>query len=283
VPDFGHSPFVKPLRGSGTPEPLKAIVAFLPGRQRWLTLGQVHLKQTFTEQEGGFRMTENRGFLASLLAMYLSKEDSKNIALILSQLDPLLSANILTRLPDEMQTDEMLAEVIFHLAAMASKEVKEGLSPEIKAILLDKILDDEGGPKVVAEILNRMGPTMRRKALKELEAQDPELAESVVNEMYTFDDLARWTNQEIQILLQEVDTKDLAIALKAASKELTDRIFSNASEEAGNKIKEEMELAGPVRMIDVKDAQLRIKETVRLLEEKRQVKVVRGESGDIFV
>jgi len=228
-------------------------------------------------------MTEDRGFLAILLTTYLSKEDSKSIALILSQLDPLLSADVLSRLHDGILSDEVLTEVIVHLGSMGSGKFREELSQEIKTTMLDKLLDDAGGPKVVAEILNRMGPTMRRKALKQLEAQDPELAESVVNEMYAFDDLARWTNPEIQILLQEVDTKDLAIALKAASKELTDRIFSNASEEAGNKIKEEMELAGPVRMIDVKDAQLRIKETVRLLEEKRQVKVVRGESGDIFV
>lgn len=228
-------------------------------------------------------MTEDRGFLAILLTRYLSKEDSKSIALILSQLDPLLSANVFSRLHDGILSDEVLSEVLFYLGSMGSGKFREELSQEIKTIMLDKLLDDAGGPHVVAEILNRLGPTMRKRALKQLDAQDPEMAEAVVNEMYTFDDLANWTNQEIQILLQEVDTKDLAIALKAASEELTDRIFSNASEEVGNKIKEEMELAGPVRMVDVKDAQLRIKETVRLLEEKRQVKAIRGELGDTVV
>jgi len=233
-------------------------------------------------------MTENRDFLASLLAMYLSKEDSKNIALILSQLDPLLSANILSGLPDGIQTD-----VIFHLADLASKEVKEGLSQEIKTVLLGKVLKDAGGPKVAAEILNRMGPTTEKCVLEQLDARDPELAEEVRNEIYTFDDIARQTNQEIQTLLQEVDTKDLAIALKGGSKALKDRIFSNLSEEAGSNIKEEMERAGPVRMSDVEDVQLRIVQTVRLLAEKGQVKIRRPtvscrlsqwrQSDDIFM
>jgi flagellar motor switch protein FliG len=227
-------------------------------------------------------MTENRGFLASLLAMYLSKEDSKNIAVILSQLDPLLSASILTRLPDEMQTDEMLAEVIFHLANMASKEVKEDLSPEIRTVLLDKLFDDEGGPKVAAEILNRIGRTTEKCVLERLDARDPEVAEEVRNQIYTFDDIAKQTDREIQILLREIDTKDLAVALKGASEELQDRIFSNVSEEVGNKIKEEMKFSGPVRMSDVEDVQLRVVETVRQLDEQGKVKIVRGES-DLFV
>ena len=225
-------------------------------------------------------MTENRGFLASLLAMYLSKEDSKNIAVVLSQLDPLLSANILTRLPDEMQTDEMLAEVILHVSAMGAKE--EGLSPGIKTVLLDKILDDEGGPKVAAEILSRIGPTIEKCVLERLDARDPEVAEDVRNAIYTFDDIARQTDREIQVLLREIDMKDLAVALKGASEELKDRIFSNISEEVGNKIKEEMKFSGPVRMSDVEDVQLRVVQTVRQLGEQGKVKIVRGEP-DIFV
>ena len=238
-------------------------------------------------------MIENRSFLGSLLAMYLSKEDSKNIALILSQLNPLLSADVLTKLPDEMQTDEMLAELIFHLGSMASGDFKDGLSQDIKTIMLDKFLNDAGGPKVAAELLNRMGRTTVSCLLERLDARDPELAEEVRNEMYTFDDIARQTNQEIQILLQEVDMKDLAIALKGGSKGLKDRIFSTVSEEAGNKIKEEMERAGPVRISDVEDVQLRIVQTVRLLEEKGQLKIRRKTfsgrlshwrpSDDIFV
>jgi flagellar motor switch protein FliG len=232
-------------------------------------------EQTFTEQKGGCRMTENRVFLASLLAMYLSKENPNNIAVILSQLDPLLAANILTRLPDEMQTDEMLAEVIFYLAAMSSKEVKEGISLEIKTILLDTMLNDEGGPEVAGDILNRVGRTTEKCVLDRLDARDPEVAEEVRNTMFTFDDIANLTDEAIQLILREVDTKHLVIALKGGSKELKERIFSNVSEEVGSKIKEEMDSVGPKRMSDVEDLQLRIVQTARLLEEKGQIKIDR--------
>ena len=219
-------------------------------------------------------MTTNSGFLAGVLAMCLSREDTKSIAFILSQLDPLLSAGVLNRLPEEMQGD-----VVVH---MASGEFDESLSQEINAILLDEILDDAGGPKAAAEILNRTGRSTEKVVMAYLHAQNPELAEDVRNQMYTFDDIAKQTDREIQVILREIDTKDLAVALKGGSDELTDRIFSNISERVGTMIKEEMASSGPMRMSDVEDVQLRIVQTVRRLEEEGKVTIVRGEP-DIWV
>ena len=115
-------------------------------------------------------MPTNSGFLAGVLAMCLSREDTKSIALVLSQLDPLLSAGVLSRLPEEMQL-----EVIFHLA---SGKFDARQSPEINAILLDGILNDAGGPKAVADIINLTGASVEKRLLDNLDARDPHMAEA---------------------------------------------------------------------------------------------------------
>ena len=113
--------------------------------------------------------------------------------------------------------------------------------------------------------------------------QDPELAEDVRNQMFVFDDIANLTAREIQLILREVDSKDLSTALKGANDEMKDRIFGNVSERVGTMMKEEMDFSGPVRMSDVEEVQLRIVQTVRQLEEAGQVTIVRGDSNDQFV
>ncbi len=136
---------------------------------------------------------------------------------------------------------------------------------------------------VVAEILNRTGRSTEKSVLERLDSQDPELAEDVRNQMFVFDDIANLTDREIQLILREVDSKDLSTALKGANDEMKDRIFANVSERVGTMMKEEMDFSGPVRMSDVEEVQLRVVQTVRQLEEAGQVTIVRGDSNDQFV
>ena len=131
--------------------------------------------------------------------------------------------------------------------------------------------------------LNRTGRTTEKHILEGLDKLDPELGEEVRNQMFVFDDIANLTDKEIEKLLREWDTKDVAIALKGASEKVQDRVFKNMSEEVGQMIKEEMEFSGPVRMSDVEDVQLRLVKTVRQLEEAGEITVVRGDSRDMFV
>ncbi|HCR16073.1 MAG TPA: flagellar motor switch protein FliG, partial [Candidatus Latescibacteria bacterium] len=137
--------------------------------------------------------------------------------------------------------------------------------------------------KAVAEILNQTGRSTEKAVLERLDAQDPELAEEVRNQMFVFDDIAKLTDREIQMILREVDSKDLAVALKGASEEMQDRILGNMSERVGTMLREEMDFSGPVRMSDVEDVQLRVVQTVRQLEEAGQITIVRGETSDVFV
>ena len=210
-------------------------------------------------------------------------EHPQTIALILSQLDGALSAGVLNGLKPELQAD-----VSFRIAQMENvspqvlRDLETCLARDLQAILSGQVTE-VGGPKAVAEVLNNTGRSTEKDVLQRLDARDPELAEEVRNQMFVFDDIAKLTDREIQMILREVDTKDLAVALKGGSQELQDRIFGNVSERVGTMIKEEMEFSGPVRMSDVEDVQLRVVQTVRQLEEAGQVTIVRSDSTDTFV
>jgi flagellar motor switch protein FliG len=239
------------------------------------------LDRVTSATSSGFYMLRNVD--PNQIIPFLSKEHPQTIALILSQLDSSQAAGVLNGLAEEMQAD-----VSFRIAQMENispqtlRELEESLAHDLQAILSGQVTEI-GGPKAVAEILNRTGRSTEKSVLERLDAQDPELAEQVRNQMFVFDDIARLTDREIQMVLREVDTKDLSVALKGASEEMRDRIFTNMSERVGTMLKEEMEFSGPVRMSDVEEVQLRVVQTVRQLEEAGQVTIVRGDSNDTFV
>jgi len=242
---------------------------------------QALLDRVSSTTASGFYMLRNVD--PNQIIPFLSKEHPQTIALILSQLDSNQAAGVLNGLPEEMQAD-----VAYRIAQMDNispqilRELEDVLAQELQAIMSGQITEI-GGPKTVAEILNSTGRSTEKAVLERLDAQDPELAEEVRNQMFVFDDIANLTDREIQMILREVDSKDLAIALKGGSEELQDRIFGNVSERVGTMIKEEMQFSGPVRMSDVEEVQLRVVQTVRQLEEAGQVTIVRGGSTDEFV
>jgi flagellar motor switch protein FliG len=214
---------------------------------------------------------------------FVSKEHPQTIALILSQLDPTQAAGVLNGLREELQAD-----VAYRVATMENispqvlRDLEDSLADGLQAILAGQVTE-LGGPKAVAEMLNRTGRSTEKAVLERLDMKNPELAERVRNQMFTFDDIAGLTDREIQMLVREVDTKDLAMAMKGASEELKDRIFANLSERVGILIKEEMELSPPMRLSDVEEIQLRIVQTVRQLEEAGQVTVARGDSREVLI
>jgi len=141
-----------------------------------------------------------------------------------------------------------------------------------------------GGAKAIAEILNLIDTSAEKNILQSLEAEDPDLAAEVKNMMFVFDDLVLLDDRSVQRLLKEVETKDLSLALKAASEDVKKKLFSNVSERVAGMIKEEMEFMGPTRLSDVEAAQGRIVDSVRRLEEEGQI-IISGRGGkeDIIV
>ncbi len=216
------------------------------------------------------------------LAPFISHEHPQTIALLLSQLEPTQSSGILAQLPERMQAD-----VSYRIATMENitsnviGQIEEGLEQSLRDILGGN--QDVGGPKVVADMLNLTGSSVEKNVLDKMDAQDPKVAEAVRNLMFVFEDIAKLTDREIQIVMREVDQKDLVIALKAASEKLKDKILANMSERVQEFIKEEMEFLGPMRLSEVEEVQLRIVQQVRQLEEKGEITIVRGDSDDQFV
>ena len=238
------------------------------------------LDRVSTRVTSGFYMLKN--VAADQIAPFISNEHPQTIGLILSQLDPAQAAGILAQLPERMQAD-----VAYRVATMENitpnviKEIEESLEQSLRDILGGN--QDVGGPKVVADILNLTGSSVEKNVLDQMDGQDPEVAESVRNLMFVFDDISKLTDRDLQLLLRDVDQKDLVIALKAASDELKEKILGNLSERVRTFITEEMDFAGPMRLSEVEEVQLRIVQQVRQLEEQGQITIGRGDSEDSFV
>jgi len=238
------------------------------------------LDRITSQISAGFYMLRN--VPPDQIAPFISHEHPQSIALILSQLEADQASGILAQLPELLQSD-----VAYRIATMENitpnvlKEIEESLEESLRDMLGGN--QDVGGPKVVADILNLTGSTVEKNVLDNMDAQDPEVSESVRNLMFVFDDIAKLTDRELQVLMREVDQADLVIALKSATDEMKDKILGNLSERVRTFITEEMEFAGPMRLSEVEEVQLRIVQQVRQLEEQGQVSIVKGDSNDQFV
>ena len=233
-----------------------------------------------SSQPLGFQMLRN--VPPDQIAPFISHEHPQSIALILSQLEPDQASGILAQLPERLQTD-----VAYRIATMENitpnvlTEIEERLEASMRDMLGGN--QDVGGPKVVADMLNLTGSTVEKNVLDNMDAQDPEVSESVRNLMFVFDDIAKLTDNDIQTLMREVDQKDLVIALKSASDEMKEKVLGNMSERVRTFITEEMAFQAPMRLSEVEEVQLRIVQQVRQLEEQGQVAIMKGDSDDQFV
>ena len=228
----------------------------------------------------GFYMLKN--VAADQIAPFISNEHPQTIALILSQLDSAQAAGIIAQLPERLQPD-----VAYRVATMENispnviQEIEESLEQSLRDILRGN--EEVGGPKVVADILNLTGSTVEKNVLEQMDGQDPEVAESVRNLMFVFEDIVKLTDREIQALLGEVDQKDLVVALKGASEDLKEKLLGNMSARVRTFITEELEFQGPMRLSEVEEVQLRIVQQVRQMEEQGQITIMSGDSDDAFV
>ncbi len=212
------------------------------------------------------------------LAGYIQLEHPQTIALILTQLKPQQAASVLGELSPEVQ-----AEVAYRIATMEkiSPEVLREIERTLESHFASGFggtLDVSGGAKRIAEVLNLIETSAEKAILQSIEAENADLAAEIKNMMFVFDDLVLLDDRSVQRLLKEVETKDLAIALKAATDEVKAKLLSNVSERVALMIREEMEFMGPMRLSDVEAAQQRIVEAVRRLEEEGQI-VITGRGG----
>ncbi len=213
-----------------------------------------------------------------VLLSVLRGEHPQTLALILAHLDVGQAAGVI-----EVMERELAGEVLFRVARM------DKVSPEMVALIeaglsskADLSLSQEmklsGGPSAVASVLNLTAPSLEKSLMDAIGSRDPELANQIKGLMFVFEDLKLLDGRAMQRVLRDVEGKELALALKAASEDLRQHILKNMSERAAAALQEEMEYLGPVKVKDVEAAHMRIIQTVRTLEEGGEI-VLSGRGG----
>jgi flagellar motor switch protein FliG len=212
----------------------------------------------------------------------IKDEQPQTIAIILVHLETKVASDVLAKLPDEIKTD--VAVRVVNLDKVTSTIVDE-VNEILKDILKNKknsIANVTGGVDRLAEILNQTDEISSELILNELEEADMEMAAQIKQRMFVFEDIMLVDDRGVQKLLRKVETMELAIALKAASEEVKEKIFKNMSERAGEMLKEEIEDMGPVRMKEVTDAQTNITYIIQEMETKGEL-IVAGRRGDDII
>jgi flagellar motor switch protein FliG len=131
--------------------------------------------------------------------------------------------------------------------------------------------------------MNSIDRTSERKIMEKLSYDSPELAEEIRRRMFVFEDIVKLDDRSVQIVLREVETRDLALALKGASEEVKQKIFKNISKRAAQLLQDELEYMGPVRLKDVEEAQQKIINVIRRLEEAGEIVIARGGGEELIV
>ena len=217
------------------------------------------------------------------LLNFIQNEHPQTISLILSYLDSNKAASILSALPHQIQSD-----VARRIAKMdrTSPEVLR----EVERVLERKLstLSNEdytmaGGIEAVVEVINNVDRGTEKSIIEALEEEDPELAEEIKKKMFVFEDIVLLDDKAIQKTLRELDNSDLAKALKAVDTEVQDKIYRNMSKRAAALLREDMEFMGPVRLKDVEEAQQKIVNIIRKLEEEGEIVVARAGEDELVM
>ncbi|MGP1586495.1 MAG: flagellar motor switch protein FliG, partial [Schwartzia sp. (in: firmicutes)] len=219
----------------------------------------------------------------SQLLNFIQNEHPQTIALIMAYLDADQAATILVSLSQERQ-----AEVARRIAMMdrTSPEVLREVERVLERKLSSLVTQDfttAGGIKAIVEVLNRVDRTTEKTIIETLEVDNPELTEEIKRLMFVFEDIVMLDDRSLQMVLREVDTKDLSLALKATPKEVAAKVFKNMSTRAADMLREEIEYMGPVKIRDVEEAQQKIVNVIRNLEDKGEIVVARGKGDEMIV
>ncbi|WAM33452.1 flagellar motor switch protein FliG [Caldicellulosiruptor morganii] len=220
---------------------------------------------------------------ASQIINFIQNEHPQTIALVLAYLKPQQAAQVLASLPQEKQ-----AEVARRIALMdrtspdVIREVEKVLEKKLSSVVMQDYTV-VGGIQAIVDILNAVDRGTEKRILEALEIEDVELVEEIRKRMFVFEDIIKLDNRSIQRVLREVENNTLAIALKGTTEEVRKVIFSNMSKRMAEMIQEDMEYMGPVRIRDVEEAQQKIVNIIRKLEDAGEIVIARGGGDEIIV
>jgi flagellar motor switch protein FliG len=216
------------------------------------------------------------------VAELLRNEHPQILAAILVHLDQDQAASILKHFTERMRNEVMLRIATLEgIQPTALKDLNEVLYQVLAGG--DKIRKSSlGGVKTAAEIINLLGTSLETSVVDSIREQDSDLAQKIMDKMFTFEDLLKLDNKAIQTVLKEVSSDSLVIALKGASTELKEKILSNMSSRAAEGLREDLETRGPVRLSEVETQQKDVLKVVRRLSDEGQI-MLAGGGDDSFV
>lgn len=220
---------------------------------------------------------------ATQLLNFIQEEHPQTIALILSYLSPSQASAIISSLAPDKQAD--VAKRIAQMDRTSPdviKEVEKILERKL-ASLVNQDYTIVGGVDSIVEILNTVDRGTEKHIMETLEIEEPELADEIRRKMFVFEDILSLDDKSIQRVLREVDNNELAVALKGANDEVQNVIFNNLSKRLAAMIREDMEYMGPVRLKDVEEAQQKIVNIIRKLEDSSEIIISRGGGDEIVV
>ena len=246
-------------------------------------LGPEEAKKVLERLSKTMQNTQNFAYLSKIkpqqLADFIITEHPQTIALILAHMDSSAAAETLYIFPDDLR-----AEVAMRMAKLGDitpaiiKRVSAVLESKLEALASYKV--EVGGPRSVADVFNRLGAKVSKSTLAQIEQLDQELAASIKEMMFTFEDMVDLDANSIREVLKAVDKNDLMLGLKSSADELKEKFYANMSQRAKESFIEEMQFLGAVKVKEVEAAQRRIVDAVQALAEQGVLQL--GESEEML-
>lgn len=252
------------------------------------------LEEAFGEQaannmlEKVTKLLKNRKFAfldkvdAKALLATLQYERPQTIALVLSYIDPEKAAAVIQELNDETRVKVVENIATMDSAAPAAIKIIEAEMEKKFTTVMSSNNIQVGGIDYVADIMNNLDRSSERAIFEGLGKEDAELAEEIRKRMFVFEDIITMDDRSVQRFLRDCDRKDLVLALKGANEDVAHKIFSNMSARMAESIRDDLEITTNVRVRDVEEAQQRIEDVIRDLEEKNELIILKGKKDDII-
>jgi len=247
------------------------------------TFGPESAQKILDKLSKSMENAQSFGYLAQIkpqeLADFIVNEHPQTVALILAHMDPTSAAETISFFPDELKSDVTIRMAnLGDISPSVVKRVSAVLENKLESLTSYKV--EVGGPRAVAEILNRLGQKASKSTISYIEQTDEALASTIKDMMFTFEDIMKLDSSATREILKVADKKDLMVALKGAPDELRDKFMENMSERAQEAFLEEMSFLGAVRVKDVEETQRRIVDEVQKLSEEGVIQV--GEAEEMI-
>lgn len=262
--------------GSGAQDFVRRVLTNSLGKQR----AEMFLERIVSGVEPGAGIDQLKWMHPRQVARLLREEHPQVIATVLAHLDADQGAGVAALLPDELRADvlyrvatldEVPQSALTELDAMVEQRAAEGTASPARRL---------GGTRTAADILKMLEADLKTRVMEHIEGQDAELSQQIKDQMFVFDNLLQLDDRAIQAILREIQSDTLAVALRGADPEVQDKIFRNMSKRAGEILKDEMEVRGPVKLSEVDFTQKEIVAVAQRLADEGTISLTGTGGGD---